>query len=288
MNQVDNFKKMFLKYFKKYFSVILGLFILAISFNLFFAPTNIAYGGTNGLAIALQNISKGDLQIILILILLVFLVIGFIFLDKKTISKAIIGSILYPLFVIMTTNIDKYIIIDYTHDLLLIYSFGSILIGIGSGLVYKKGFSTGGINLLRQVFYKRFGISMGKSGLILNTIIVLSGAIVINNYTNIMYAVIIIYISNYITDRIILGISEQKAFQIITKKEEEIKEYIAEQLHHKVTIFNVQGGYLNEKENILLCVIPTTEYFIFKEAIKQIDKNAFFVVSDTYEAINEQ
>ena len=288
MNEEEYIKKIIKKYTKKYFSVVMGLFILAATFNLFFAPTNIAYGETNGLAVVLQNAFKIKLKLMVEIISFVCLILGFIFLNKKTISKAIVGSVLYPLFILITANISDYIFIDYSRNLLLIYTFGAILLGFGAGLVYKKGFSAGGLNILKQIFYEKFGLSMGRCTLIFNVIIVISGAIITDSYSNIMYAIIIIYVYSYVTDRVILGISEQKAFQIVTKKENEIKKFIIEQLGHKVTIFNVQGGYLNKSENILLCIIPTKEYFITKEAIKTIDKDAFFVVSDTYEEINEK
>jgi len=276
------------QYLKKYTSVVIGLFITAFSFNLFFVPTNIAYGGTNGLAVVLQNIFDSNLQLTLALVLLSFLVIGFVYLDKRTVSKAIIGSILYPVFVIITANISNYIIIDYTKDLLLIYAFGAILLGFGSGLIYKKGFSVGGLDILKQVCYDKYKISMGKSTFIFNAIIIITGAIVTNNYSNIMYALVIIYINGYITDRVILGISEQKIFQIVTTKEKEIKEFIINELGHDVTTFNAQGGFFNKQENILLCVIPTKQYFVTKEAIKAIDKNAFFVVADAYESMGNK
>lgn len=270
---------------KKYGTAILGLFISASAFNLFFVPTNIVYGGVNGLALTIKNMFGTNLEITLAVLFLVFLLIGFIFLEKKMISRAIIGSTLYPVFVALTSNITSYITIDYTKDLLLIYIFGAIILGFGSGLVYKKGFSGGGLDILKRILHKKFNISMGKTTIVVNTTVVILGAIVMNNYSNIMYSIIILYIMAMITDRVILGISEQKVFQIVTDKEDEIKEFICEQLGHKVTVFNVKGGYTNRKENILMCVIPTKQYFLMKEAIKEIDKNAFFVVSDAYEAI---
>ena len=272
-------------YTKKYTSVVIGLFISAVAFNLFFVPTNIVIGGVNGLATTIQLLVHTNLQLTIGALFLFFLVIGFIFLDVKYVSKAIIGSILYPIFIDLTVNVTSYIKIDYTDNLLLIYTFGAIIMGFGAGLIYKRGFSGGGIDILKIILHKKFGISMGKTTVVVNSFIVLLGSIITDNYGNIMYAMIIIYIIGYVTDRVIIGISEQKVFQIVTRKEEEIKDLIVNQLGHNVTVFNVKGGYSNKKENVLLCVIPTKQYFIMKEAIKEIDSNAFFVVSDAYESI---
>jgi len=100
-----------------------------------------------------------------------------------------------------------------------------------------------------------------------------------------MYAVIALYISSTITDRVILGISNNKSFYIITDKEEEVCEFIIQNLHHSVTIINAKGGYSNKNKKLLLCVIPTKEYFLVKEVVLEIDKNAFFLITDSYEAV---
>ena len=84
-------------------------------------------------------------------------------------------------------------------------------------------------------------------------------------------------------DRVLLGISQNKAFYIITDKEKEIKEYIIEELKHTVTTFDVKGGFLEDKRKVMLTVIPSREYYRLTEGIKKIDEKAFFVVTDSYQ-----
>ena len=84
-------------------------------------------------------------------------------------------------------------------------------------------------------------------------------------------------------DKVLLGISKNKAFYIITTKEDEIKKYIIEILNHTVTTFNVKGGFLSNKRRVLLAVVPTREYYKLTEGIKKIDNEAFFVVTDAYQ-----
>ena len=98
-----------------------------------------------------------------------------------------------------------------------------------------------------------------------------------------MYSIIVIYLSSYISDRVILGVSDNKAFYIITEEETKIKEYVINCLNHSVTIFNAKGGYKKEKQTVLLCVLPTRDYYRLKEGIHEIDPDAFFVVTDAYE-----
>ena len=85
------------------------------------------------------------------------------------------------------------------------------------------------------------------------------------------------------SDKVVLGISDNKVFYIITDKDEEIKTYIMDYLKHGVTIFDVKGGYKKEKDNVLMTVLPTKDYYRLREGIKEIDKNAFFIVTDSYE-----
>ena len=86
-----------------------------------------------------------------------------------------------------------------------------------------------------------------------------------------------------ISDRVILGVSDSKAFYIITDKEELIKEYILKVLNHGVTIFNAQGGYKKDNQTVLMCVLPTKDYYRLKAGITEIDNEAFVVVTDAYE-----
>ena len=86
------------------------------------------------------------------------------------------------------------------------------------------------------------------------------------------------------TDKVMIGISNNKAFYIVTKKSNEVKEYIINKLNYTVTVLNAKGGYTNKKRKMLICVIPTIEYVKLKEMIREIDKDAFFLITDSYYA----
>lgn len=102
-------------------------------------------------------------------------------------------------------------------------------------------------------------------------------------FTMIMYALIILYINSFMIDKVILGTSKNKAFYIITEDLGNVEKYIIDYLGHSVTIFNVRGGFLRKKRNVLLTVIPSKEYFVMTEGIKEIDPNAFFLACDAYQ-----
>ena len=85
------------------------------------------------------------------------------------------------------------------------------------------------------------------------------------------------------SDRVILGVSDSKAFFIITEKDEEIKDYVLDVLGHGATIFKAKGGLNEKNQNVLMCVLPTKDYYKLKSGIHEIDNEAFFVAPDAYE-----
>ena len=98
-----------------------------------------------------------------------------------------------------------------------------------------------------------------------------------------MYALVALLVSSYVVDRVTIGISDNKVFYIITSKPLEVKEYVYDRLHYDVTVVNARGGYTNKKKKMLMSVIPTLEYFKLKELVREIDKDSFFLIVDTYD-----
>ncbi|MEG1596782.1 MAG: YitT family protein [Bacilli bacterium] len=268
---------------RRYLGLLLGLFILAFTFNVFFLSNNIVYGSVSGLAIIVKELIGFEPATFIFISSLVLLIISFFALGKEKTAMSILGTLLFPLFVKLTADINMYLDID-TSNLLLTAIFGGVLYGFGAGLVFKAGFTTGGTDILNQIASKYLKISMGKAMLMTDGLIVLAGGFVFG-FTKFMYALIILYLIGVITDKVLLGISESKAFYITTSKDEEVRDYIINVLGHSVTIFNVKGGYSNDKKTMLLAVIPTKEYFVLREGLREIDADAFFVVTDSYEVI---
>ena len=98
-----------------------------------------------------------------------------------------------------------------------------------------------------------------------------------------MYAIVILYLITFLVDKVILGISDKKAFYIITKKRKEVCDYVIKELGHTITVFSATGGFSKKKVAVLFTVIPTKEYYKLKEGISYIDNEAFFTVVDAYE-----
>ncbi len=257
---------------------ILGMLLFSFSFNYFLLPNDLVFGGVSGLSIIFKNFL--DPSIFVFVVSSILLVISYIFLGKEKTFGSAVGSLLLPVFLkimsFVTDNIDK------VDEVFLAVIFGGLLAGVGIGFVYKAGFTMGGTDIINQIIHKYFKISLGKCMLISDGSIVLCSFFSFG-LIKFMYAVVVLYIISTMTDKVLLGISNSKAFYIVTSQVNEVKNYVMVKLGHGITIFDAVGGFSKEDQKVLFCVIPTRDYFKLKEGIHDIDKDAFFVVTDAYE-----
>lgn len=275
--------------FKRYLFLSIGCFLIAFAFNVFFSPNNLVTGGVSGLSIVVNNITGLSTSTFIFITYILLLIFSYLVLGKEKTKYSVIGSILYPLFVYLTKDIATLIQFN-VNNMFLITLFGALISGIGSGLTFKYGFSTGGSDVICQIISKYFKMSIGNASKILNFTIILSSGFFITNGTNlyawenVMYALIAVYISTMLTDKVLLGISDSKAFYIITEHETAIKNFLINELGKGVTVLEGRGGYTGDRKKVLMCAIPTKEYFYAKEGILEIDKQAVVLISDVYES----
>lgn len=267
------------KLIRRYIAFVFALFILAAAYNLLILPNNLVTGGVSGIAVIVKKII--DPAVFIAISNVILLILSLIFLGKKKTVGSIIGIILFPIFVKLTESIGTLIVLE-NQDVLLYVIIAAFLMGTSCGIIIKNGFSTGGSDIVAQILSKTFKISIGKGTIVFDSIVILSGGIILGPF-NIMYALVYLYIYSIMVDKVILGIAENKAFYIITEKDQEIKEYILDNLNHGVTILKAKGAYQGGSENVLMCVVPSKDYFRLKEGIKMIDEKAFFVATDAYE-----
>lgn len=266
---------------KHFFRVVVGCLICALAFNIFFSPYHIVPGGVSGIAIIFKRLFDIEESISVFLLSIMLLLISWILLGGKATLRSIIGSILFPLFIYLTNLLIAYF--DLTiYNRLLAALVGGVTSGIGIGLVYKEGYTTGGSDIIAKIFYKYFHLSLGTSTLIIDGIITIIGTFVFG-FETLIYSLITIYMISIMIDKVMLGLFGNKAFYIITSKPKRIKDFILKDLGHGATILNGKGAYTNEDKSIILVVIPTSDYYKLKDGLKRLDNKAFFVVCDSYE-----
>lgn len=265
--------------FKRYIFLLIGTAIYAIAYNLFFFKNNIVYGGASGISIITQNLIKPSIMILILNVF--FLILSYFLLGKKKTFNSLVGSLLFPLFVNLTSSIGDFIKIDNS-NLLLIAIIGGVTVGTAAGIVFKSGFTTGGTDILNQIVAKYFKVSMGTSVLLTDGIITIVGGFFFG-WTRVLYAMIVLYIINIMVDKVVLGISNSKAIYITTDEDDAVIDYLLNELKLGITLIETRGGYTNRKDQIIMCVVPTSEYFKVSEGIEQIDKKAVILVTDAYQ-----
>ena len=286
MNSKKNKENIIAKYKSKSFLIrimylLVGIFIVSIAYNVFIAPNKLVPKGVGGIAVLLNSTLGWNNSTIIFTLNGILLLASLIFLGKDKTKATLLGSLIYPVFIRATEDINVWLQID-SSQVLLSALFGGVIYGLGTGLIFKAGFTTGGTDIINQIVSKYAKVTIGKSMLVTDGLIVLASGLILG-INNMMYSILILYITSLISDRVILGISDSKAFLIITDKEDEVKDFIMNTLNHGVTVYEAKGGYNTEKEKVLMTVLPTKEYYKLKEGIEKIDKDVFYIITDTYE-----
>ena len=272
--------------FKRYLMLLTGCLIVAFSFNLFFLRYNIVCFGVSGISIVLAEFGINP-SILIMVANIVLIIISYFFLGIEDVKNQIVGALIYPVFVELTLKITD--LIDLGNlEFIIIPVMGGILAGIGYGLIYKSGYSTGGTDVIGNLICKYSKISMGNAMMFVNVSIIVIGKIVFS-WKIVMYAIVVAYLISVATDKILLGISNSKAFYIVVSKDKDdiVRDFLTSLDGVGSTIIDASGGYSNDKQTLILAVAPTKMYFIIKEGLREIDKNIFYLVCDSYEVSNK-
>lgn len=264
------------------FQLLLSLLISSFLFNLFIFKLNIVTGGVNGIAVIVSKMYPIDPSILIFVTSFFLFIASFFFLGVEDSIGAIISTFLYPFLVKITSFFTTNISLEQS-DFLLLSIYIGIIGGFANGLMYKSGYSNGGLPILSQILYKKLRIATSKSSFVINGLIVMIGGFLFS-WTNVLYAFIILYINSFMIEKIIIGVSKKKAFYIITDEEDKVEEYILNDLKHGVTIINIKKGFLNSPSRMILTVIPTKNYPKLKKKIKKIDPNSFFLICNAYQS----
>ncbi len=266
---------------KSYLLTILGILVCSLSFSIFFVPYGIVPGGVAGISMIFHKLFDINEVVTISLLSVMLLIIGCLFLDKKDIKKALLGTFLFPLFIYLFGLL--FVKIDLSIDNNLLASIvGGVTFGFGLGIIYREDHYSGGIDILNCIIDKNVNIDYSIITIIMDVIIITFGGIFFG-FEVLVYSSISVFIYRMMIDKISIGIGDNKSFYIITTHADKIKKMINDELGHGATVIKGRGAYTNDDKYIVFVAIPKRDYYKLKEGIKKIDKNAFFVVSSSYE-----
>ncbi|MEH6992680.1 YitT family protein [Neobacillus drentensis] len=265
----------------EYINVIIGSAIIALAFNVFLLPNQIASGGVSGISTILLSVLGWEPAYVQWAFNIPLFIAGVILLGKQFGVKTLVGTLLLPFVVFLTKNIEP-----WTNDALLSALFGGIAVGLGLGIVFRGNASTGGTDLAAQIITKYTGLTLGTSVVLIDGLIVISAALVFDIERG-LYALIALYVTSKTIDLVQVGFGRSKTAMIITNKQEEVREGILNKIDRGVTKLSAYGGFTDNERPVLMCVVDQREFTKLKQLVKTLDPTAFVVVMDASEVLGE-
>ena len=264
-----------------YVFMVIGCVFYAFSTVLFLAPNQIVAGGVTGLSVLINILNdKIPIGTISIVINLPILILGLKYFGLPFVLKCLLTVTTLGL----ATDIFDLFMPVMTQDKLLASVYGGVCQGIGIGLFVRYKFSSGGTELFGRVIAKwtklsNIPIFVG----VLDGIIVVFGAIVTKSPDNMLYALIVVFVSTKVSEIILVGLEKAKLCIIISDKSEEIAKTLIANSPRGVTMLSGIGMYTDQEHKVLLSCVKNRQLVQLKEIVKAIDKHAFMIINDSFE-----
>ncbi|SFT25683.1 YitT family protein [Paenibacillus sp. BC26] len=261
--------------------LLIGSFLIAISFNMFLVPLGIASGGVSGISILINRVwdippayTQWALNVPLFLL-------GLWLLGKRFALKTALGSFLLPLLVLFTSDWQP-----PTDNAMLASIYGGIGVGAGLGLVFRGRASTGGLDLAAQLLHKFTGVRLGLAVACFDGLVIAAAGIIIAP-ENALYALVGLFVTSKTIDFVQTGLATSKVAFVISDKPEEISQVVLHDLDRGLTKLDAHGGYTGEARTVLMVVVGQGEVSKLKGLVRTADPYAFVIISDTAEVLGE-
>ena len=263
---------------------VAGGALVAVSVSCFLAPNNIAAGGLTGIATILLYLFKIPIGITVMVLNIPIFLLG----ARKLGMRFLCNSLIATAAMSVLIDVAAAVLPTYTGDRLLACIYGGVLGGLGLGLVFMRGATTGGIDILAKLVNIKYPhLSMGKLIMALDALVIIAAAIVYWNIENALYAVITIFTQSRVIDSLIYGADKGKVLLITSKKYREIADNIMTKLHRGVTILEGTGAYTGHESRVIFCAVRRPETAAVEKIIKSTDDHAFIVTFEAGEILGE-
>lgn len=265
-----------------YFSA--GGALYALSVDMFTAPNGILLGGFTGIGTILNYLFSVPIGTAVFLLNVPLFLTAFHKFGFRFIVKTVLATFLMSLFM----DVFALFVPVYTGDKLLSALFGGILGGAGLGLVFLRGATTGGTDILSKLLRLRFpSFSMGRMVLLLDLAVIAVSFFVYKSLENVLYSLVVIYISAQCIDLVLSGFSHDKLLFMITEKGADAVREITSALDCGVSVLAVRGGYSEHARQMLFCAVRAGDANRVAKAVQELDGNAFIVITEAAEIRGE-
>ena len=256
----------------------------ALAINVFLAPNNILLGGFTGVATILNYLFHTPIGTVVFLFNIPLFIAAFRKFGLQFILKTVFATFLVSVLIDVTAPLLPV----YSGDRLLCALFGGILSGTGLGLVFLHGATTGGTDILSKLLRLKFPqMSMGRVVLLLDFLIVAASFLVYRSLENVLYSLVVIFVSAQTIDLVLTGFSHDKLLFVVTGEGEKVVREITETLDRGVSVLPVRGGYSKEERSMLFCAVRAVDVARVTACVREADEHAFVVVCETSEILGE-
>lgn len=265
-------------------AIIVGCFLTAASIVIFTVPNNIAPGGVSGLATALAHFTPISVGWWSLLLNAPLMLAGWRVMGFKALFKTGIATVMLTLLIEALTALVP----GYTNNVLLASVLGGVLLGVGIGILFLRGLSSGGTDLLSVMMLRVFpNIPIGTLLMLLDTLIVAVAVFVFKDIDVAMYSIVTIFVSSKVIDSMMAGMNYAKVIYIVTDHSDEVTNVINTQTDRGVTVMPAKGGYTGEDKNVLMTITRRIALSQTLHLIKKADPKAFIFVLDATEVHGE-
>lgn len=266
------------------FLMVIGTALFAFGLVTFNIPNHLAEGGVTGITLILKALLGWNPAYTTFLLNIPLILIGGKILGKRSFAYTIFGTTSLSVFLWIWQRLG--ITLDVHHDLLIACLLAGLFSGLGSGLVYRAGGTTGGADIVARILEKKKGTAMGRTLLAFDCLVLLVSLIYID-LQHMMYTLIASYVFSSIVNYVIDGAYAAKGVLAITEQSNQIALKIMTDLDRGVSFLKGKGGYSNSEKDILYCVVSPREIVEIKRIIETIDPDAFISIFNVHEARGE-
>ncbi|ATP39637.1 hypothetical protein CSE16_05995 [Solibacillus sp. R5-41] len=270
---------------KNIIGILFGAALFSFGFVHFNMQNQLGEGGFSGITLILYFTLNWDPALMNLLLNIPMFILGWRLLGRKSFIYTLIGTLAVSVFlkIFQIYEFDM----NLQDDLLLVSLFAGVFIGIGLGIVFRYGGTTGGVDILARLANKYFGWSMGKTMFGFDFIVILLSWMTFLDARSMMYTLVAVYIGGRVIDFVQDGAYSAKGAFIISTKSNDIANSISDKMERGVTIFDGHGHFTKEHREVIYCVVSRNELVRLKTIIHTIDPHAFVSIIEVRDVAGE-
>lgn len=263
---------------------LLGSATVALAVAVFTVPNDIAPGGVSGLATALAYVSPVSVGVWTLLLNVPLLLTAWRLLGPRALAMTLLATVLLSVFI----DLFAALLPGYTNNILLAAVAGGVLSGLGVGVLFLRGISTGGTDLAALLLKNPFpNLPNGIMLLLIDACVVAVAVVIFRDIEVALYSAITIYLSSKVIDALAQGVDYAKVIYVVSERGEEISRVLNECTDRGTTLLNAQGGYTGKDKQLVVTVTRRNVLAQTLRLIRQTDPRAFVFVTDSTEVHGE-